>query len=72
MMVTSLIAIVAPRTGKIVKNGHRVFCILYTLCLDSVNRRKSRWKFRISAGENQTFLKGVWYLKGYEFYTNCF
>jgi len=29
MMVTSLIAVVAPRTGKIIKNGLSVFWIVY-------------------------------------------
>jgi len=63
MMVTSLVAIVAPRTSKIVKNGLRAFergenllqkeekicykIVSYTLCLDSVSRQKSRWKVRI-------------------------
>jgi len=34
--------------------------VYYTLCLDSVNRQKSRW----GADEKLTFLKEVWHLKG--------
>jgi len=33
----------------------------YTLCLDSVNREKLRWKVRIYADEKSTFLKEVWH-----------
>jgi len=42
MAVMSLVAVVGPRTGKIIKSYKMVY---YTLCLDSVNRHKSRWKF---------------------------
>jgi len=51
MRVTSLVAVVASRASKIVKNGLRERGenllqngILY---LESVNRQKSRWKVRI-------------------------
>jgi len=63
MEVTSLAAVVAPRTGKIVKNGIDVYerrenllqngilhfdkMVYYTLCLGSVNRQNSRCKVRI-------------------------
>jgi len=48
MTSTSLAAAVAPRTGKIIKNGliflkEGKICYkmgYYTLCLDSVNRQK--------------------------------
>jgi len=41
-----IVAVVAPRTGKIVKNGlcEELICykmVYYALCLDSVNRQKS-------------------------------
>jgi len=63
-------AVVAPRTGKIVKNDLRVFergeNLLHngTLCLDSVNHQKLRLKVRIYADEKPTILKGIWHLKG--------
>jgi len=52
--MTSIVAVVAPRTGKIIKNGLSVSergenkqMVNYTLCLDSVRSQKSRWKVRI-------------------------
>jgi len=50
--IMSLVAVTAPRTGKIVKNGlvhleEKKICykiVYYTLCLDSFNRQKLRWK----------------------------
>jgi len=49
MPSTSLVAAVAPRTGKIIRNGLSVFkeekiykIVYYTLCLGSVNRQESR------------------------------
>jgi len=55
MAVMSLVAVVTPRTDKIIKNGLSVLkeekicykIVYYTLCLDSVNRQKSHWKVRI-------------------------
>jgi len=65
MTLTSLVAAVAPHTGKIIKNLlqngilHFVFRfsqVYYTLCLGSVNHQKSRWKVRIYTDEKPTFL----------------
>jgi len=65
---------VAPRTGKILKNGPLLlkegkfatkWYITYTLCLDSVNHQKSRCKGRIYKDEILTFLKRAWH-QGYD------
>jgi len=53
MTVMSLVAVVALCTGKIIKNDASIFergektKWYHTLCLDSVNRQKLRWKVRI-------------------------
>jgi len=61
-----------PHEGDIKNNDLRVFergesllqnGILH-FALDSVNHQKRRWKVRIKADEKQTFLRGVWHLKG--------
>jgi len=63
--VTSLEAAVAPRTGKIIKNGLSVFERLENLLQDGILHfvfrlsQKSRWKARIYADEKPTFLKGT-------------
>jgi len=51
---TPLAAAVAPRTGKIIKNGFRIIergenlqqMVYYTLRIHSVNREKLRWKVK--------------------------
>jgi len=62
MGVTSLVAVVAPRTGKIIKNGLGVFgrgenLVYYTLHLSYANRQKSCYKVRIYTDE-KGHLKG--------------
>jgi len=58
MAVMSLVVVVAPRTGKIIKNGLSVCMVYYTLCLDSVNRQESHWKVRNSRRKTDFSEKG--------------
>jgi len=57
-----LAAAVAPRTGKIVKNGLNVLERGENLLQNSTkaNRQGQRWKVRIYVGKKATFRKGVW------------
>jgi len=62
MTVASLVAVVAPCTGKIIKKYLCVFeeekIVYYTLCLRQ-SSEKSSWKVRIYADGILTFLKGL-------------
>jgi len=59
MTVTSLVAVVAPRTGKIIKNDLRLFERGENLIQNGI----SFCKGRIYADEKLTFLKRAWHLK---------
>jgi len=74
--VTSLVAVLAPRTGKIIKNGPSVFERRENLLQNDIlqfmftfsQSSEIASKVRISADQKPTFLKGGLALKGLSFY----
>jgi len=68
MTPTSLAATVEPRTGKIIKNGLRLFeraenlLKYYTLHWNKAIVRNHVTKLELD--QKRTFLKGAWHLKG--------